>query len=80
MKKIDYFQVCKKNTYAGEVGEIIRGYQTYSAPFNPNDDSKTYVLNGYALGFSAKKQYLKDGIIKKITKKEACNILLNNLR
>ena len=81
MEKYSYFLVLERNIIRNEqVGDVIRGHWVYSAPFHPTDDSKVFVLNGYAIGKKATREMILKGKIKKITKKEAVSRLLNELR
>lgn len=79
--RYQYFYVRKsKIIRSEEVGDIIKGHWTYCAPFHPTDMSKTYVLNGYAIGKKALKDMLEKKEIERISKKEAVEFLLRRLR
>ena len=79
MFRRSYFLV-KKAIFGLKKWDIVKGHWTYAAPFHPTDMTKTYVLGGYAIGYKALKEYLKDGTLVRITKREAIDTLLRDLR
>lgn len=66
MTKYQYYIVRAKNVENAKMWDIIRGYWTYSAPFHPTDNSRVYVLNGYAIGNKARNELLKSGAIQRL--------------
>ena len=81
MIKYNFYKCLRANIIREEeCGEIIRGYTTYRDPFHPTDNTKTYVLNGYAIGFGQLRDLIGKGYIKKISKKKAVETLINQLR
>lgn len=81
MIKYQYYLVRDNNVIGNaKRWDIIRGYWTYSAPFHPTDNSRVYVLNGYAIGNKARNELLQSGAIQRLKKSEAVKNLLNNLR
>ena len=73
--RYQYYYVRKSKIIRSEdVGDIIRGHWSFAYPF------RTYVLNGYAIGRKAVKDMLAKNEIKRISKKEAVEILLRRLR
>lgn len=81
MIKYNFYICLKADVVRGEeCGEVIRGCSTYRAPFSPTDNKKTYVLNGYAIGYGQLRDLIGKGYIKKISKKKAVEILINQLR
>ena len=79
--RYQYYYVRKSKIIRLEdVGDIIRGCWIFRAPFHPTDMTKTYILNGYAIGRKAVKDMLAKNEIKRISKKEAVEILLRRLR
>lgn len=79
--KYQYYLVRKDGIIRDEKAwDVIKGCWTYSAPFHPTDNSRVYVLNGYAIGNTQRKELLKSGAIQRLTKTEAIKKLLNNLR
>lgn len=81
MLKYQYYLVRKNGIIRNEkAGDVIRGHWMYSAPFHPTDDSRVYVLNGFAIGNKARNELLKSGEIQRLKKSEAIKNLLRGLR
>lgn len=81
MFKYQYYIVRKDNIIRSEkIGDIIKGHKAYAAPYHPTDMSTTYVLNGYAIGRNQLLDLIGKGHIKRISKKEACERLIEELR
>lgn len=79
--RYQYYYVKKSQIIRSEeVGDIIKGCWIYRAPFHPTDMTKTYSLNGYAIGKKALKDMLSKKEIERISKKEAVEFLLRRLR
>lgn len=79
--RYQYYYVRKsKIIRSEEVGDIIKGCWIFRAPFHPTDMTKTYVLNGYAIGRKGLKDMLAKNEIERISKKEAVEFLLRRLR
>lgn len=81
MIKYQYYLVRSENV-AGNVKkwDVVRGHWAYTAPFHPTDNSRVYVLNGYAIGNKARKELIKSGEIQRLKKSEAIKNLVDGLR
>jgi len=80
MKKYRFYLVKEQQIIRYEMpGDVVVGYWAYRSPFDLSDESKTYILNGYAIGRKKLKALLKDGKIQRITKKEAADRMFDKL-